>query len=421
MVRGFLFFVFVVFVFARTENLDGLAAIVQDEVVLKSEVWQQVSFVASSQSVDLYNNEEELSLLYDKVLGQIVDNLVLYDLAKKDSSLVLAELFIEEQLQKELSRQVGLVGSIKDLEKAYGEPLSVIRAKLRKQLRRTSLIEMFQSTLYPFASPSPENVSLFYKENEASFPVLGERVGFSVLEWPVTFQKEKEKEAFDFLLSLRDSVLLGESFALLASRHSDDIGSSGGGGSLGYTSRGTLFPEYEGAAFSLGVGEVSFPFRSPIGLHLVFLEDRLGEKIKTSHILKSLSISAVDIKNSKDSLASFLGELNVYNSVDVFDSLCVHHKVGQAVFQGVFNGFYVSDLPAFLTKVSLDSSGFSPLLLDGEKLYVARFFQKKPEETVSLQNSYYNLYTMTQNDLLINKLNALINNHAQKIYIQKFY
>ena len=52
-------------------------------------------------------------------------------------------------------------------------------------------------------------------------------------------------------------------------------------GGLGFFVRGALFPEYESVAFSLNIGDVSDPFKTEVGYHLVLLEDRVGEKIKT--------------------------------------------------------------------------------------------------------------------------------------------
>jgi len=418
--RFFILFL-VLFVFGGQETVDGIAAIVEEEFILKNEVLQQVFYIASAQKIDLYNNKKVLESLYESTLNQMVDGLILYDIAKKDTTLIIDEFLVEEKVQEEISRQVDLVGSVKDLEKTYGEPLSRIRAKLRKELKKTFLIEQLKGSLYPLSSPSPKDIQSFYEEYKDSLPLLPSRVDFSVLEWPVSFQKQKEDSIVVFLNKIRNSFLLGEDFSSLAFDYSDDLVSGKKGGSLGYTSRGTLFPEYESAAYGLEVGEVSFPFVSPIGYHLVFLEARLGEKIKTSHILKKVSIDDNDTQSSLSSFKFFLGENNVYNSVDTFDSLCVHFNPSEADFQGVFFGFPVSDLPSFLSDTKVDSFGFSSFITRNDKIYLARFFGSDKEGPVSLENYYLNLYDLTQNRILYNKITNLINTHSKKIHIQKFY
>ena len=273
--------------FLFSNKVDGVAATVQGEIILKSQVWEGVRFFSSSQNVNI-NNQAELEVLYEDVLNNLVDNLVLFDLASQDTSLYVDELLLETRLQEEINRQVGLAGSVVALEQYYGEPLSRVRGRVRKEMRRAFLVEQYQSTLFPFVMPSPDDVRVFYEQNKDSLPFLGARTDLSVLEWPVSLEEKKQDSLLVLLNGVRERFLLGEDFGDLVLIYSDDLGSKQNKGSLGYTSRGTLFPEYEAVAYSLDKGEVSQPFLSPFGGHLVLLEDRVGEKIRTSHILKVL-------------------------------------------------------------------------------------------------------------------------------------
>jgi peptidyl-prolyl cis-trans isomerase SurA len=66
----------------------------------------------------------------------------------------------------------------------------------------------------------------------------------------------------------------GEDFATLARAHSDDRGSAANGGELGWTSPGALVPQFEAEMNKLEPGQISQPFRSPFGWHIVQLIDR---------------------------------------------------------------------------------------------------------------------------------------------------
>lgn len=66
----------------------------------------------------------------------------------------------------------------------------------------------------------------------------------------------------------------GEDFATLARAHSDDPGSASNGGELGWTSPGALVPQFEEAMNKLEPGQISQPFQSPFGWHIVQLMDR---------------------------------------------------------------------------------------------------------------------------------------------------
>lgn len=66
----------------------------------------------------------------------------------------------------------------------------------------------------------------------------------------------------------------GDDFATLARAHSDDRGSAAKGGELGWTSPGALVPQFESEMNKLKLGQISQPFRSPFGWHIVQLIDR---------------------------------------------------------------------------------------------------------------------------------------------------
>lgn len=403
-------------------SVDGVLAVVENEVVLKSDVLQQSYMLASEKNIDPYTNRVAFEGLYDDVLNQMVDNLVLYDLASKDTNVVVLDQDVEERLGLEIKRRIEIAGSVSSLEKMFGESLSLIRSKLRFEIKKSMQIEFYTSSLAQSVFPGLSDVRFFYETFKDSLPVLEKRVSFSVFEWPVFVSENKKEETFSFLSSLKDSVVLGlSSFGVLAKKHSDDSGSAGNGGRLGYTLRGSLVPEYESVAYSLSSGEVSEPFLSPFGCHLVFLEDRVGEKINSSHILKTLVFDEKDFISASDSLSVFLGERFVYSNVNKFDSLCAHYNKKNKLFQGVFRDVPVSSLPAFLSFLSTGSVGFLDPFVNENKIYVVRVFGFLDSEKQTLENSYESLYNFTRSSLIEKEIIELINSHKKKIYTQTFY
>lgn len=85
----------------------------------------------------------------------------------------------------------------------------------------------------------------------------------------------------------RQEILAGASFAEVAARESADEGSRHIGGELGTFSRGQMVPEFEGAAFSLPIGEVSTPVASAYGFHLIEVQARDSLTATARHILIS--------------------------------------------------------------------------------------------------------------------------------------
>jgi len=76
------------------------------------------------------------------------------------------------------------------------------------------------------------------------------------------------------LIDVRDRILKGEDFSVLAKTLSDDPGSAVDGGDLGWTAPGTFVPEFDAALGRLTPNEISEPFRTQFGWHIVQLLER---------------------------------------------------------------------------------------------------------------------------------------------------
>ena len=89
-----------------------------------------------------------------------------------------------------------------------------------------------------------------------------------------------DAEALAFAQILHQRILDGEDFADLALRFSNDPGSGSQGGDLGWAGRGRYVPEFDEAAFSLEVGELSAPIKTTFGYHIIEVLERDDERPK---------------------------------------------------------------------------------------------------------------------------------------------
>lgn len=91
---------------------------------------------------------------------------------------------------------------------------------------------------------------------------------------------------------LRQRIIDGEDFALLAKEYSDDIGSAAEGGELGWTNPGQMVPEFEAAMASTDIGEISEPVRSEFGWHILEVTDRreqnMAEEMRKRQVMNYL-------------------------------------------------------------------------------------------------------------------------------------
>ncbi len=113
-----------------------------------------------------------------------------------------------------------------------------------------------------------------------------------------------------------------EEFALLAVDFSEDPGSGKNGGSLGTFGKGQMVPEFDAVAFKLKVGEISKPFRTSFGWHIVKCDSIIStkpgeEKVAASHILfmvKTSETTKNDLKKKAEAAAKLIAKKGIENA-----------------------------------------------------------------------------------------------------------
>ena len=120
-------------------------------------------------------------------------------------------------------------------------------------------------------------IEKYYNDHKAEYDVVKARhilIHVKGAPGPAPSGKPElsDAEALEKAKSIRDRLVKGEDFAMLASAESDDSSASNGG-SLGEFGKGMMVPPFEQAAFALKVGELSEPVKSPFGYHIIKVED----------------------------------------------------------------------------------------------------------------------------------------------------
>jgi peptidyl-prolyl cis-trans isomerase C len=92
-----------------------------------------------------------------------------------------------------------------------------------------------------------------------------------------------EEEALAKAQDIRKQLLAGGDFAAIAKAESDDTASAANGGSLGAASgRGKFVPQFDQAVFSLPVGQISEPVKTPYGYHIIRVDERSTKSFEDS-------------------------------------------------------------------------------------------------------------------------------------------
>jgi peptidyl-prolyl cis-trans isomerase D len=149
------------------------------------------------------------------------------------------------------------------------------------------------------AEVTPKEIENFYQNNQDKY---GQPKRIKVRHIMVKADAKETKaaeEAKKKAESIREEALKGD-FAQLAKKYSDDPGTKDKGGELGYIARGQVVPEFEEAAFSMKVGEISKVIQTPYGFHILRVDEIQEPKIEPLDKVKDQVLSTLRTRKSKE-------------------------------------------------------------------------------------------------------------------------
>ena len=280
--------IFLVYSLAFSQQvLDRVAAIVDDDVILESEITQGTYVLAMQLGIDPQKEPEKVKDLRKTVLDNFINEKLLLIKAEKDTILA-DEKTVESMLDQQIQTMQAQLGSEEALEEYFNMPISKIRRNYRKDIENNIRARMVREQKDMGVKISRREVINFYNSKKDSLPQQQEGVDISHILIIPKPGKEAKKKAREKIEIIQEKLKSGEKFADLARDFSDDPGSAKKGGDLGFVQRGDFVREFEQVAFSLKPGEISDIVESQYGFHIIQMIERRGEKIHVRHILASL-------------------------------------------------------------------------------------------------------------------------------------
>jgi len=261
------------------EVVDKIAAVVDNEIILKSEVDYQVKITAAQKKED-----PDTPGLEKEVLNQMIDEKLAYAQALLDSIQVS-----DDEVNSSIDRQIQYFeqqyGSQEKVEKIYGMSLEKIKRTLQDPVRKQLMVRKLEQKKFGDINVPRMEVEKFFNEYKDSIGVIPEKVQIAhIFIIPKVTEKAKEKYKAK-AEAILDSLKHGADFAKMAKKYSEDPGSASEGGDLGWVGKGVFYPQFEAAAFALKPGQISGVVESPVGFHIIQLIDKRGDKIHVRHIL----------------------------------------------------------------------------------------------------------------------------------------
>lgn len=295
----FLLLIFALGASAQQAVIDKVVGTVGGELVLLSEVEEQLSLMEAQ-------NGKMPEGTRCNIVDGIMTSKLLLNQAKLDS-VEVADEEVESQLNARIDRILSYMNNdVSQFEAYYGQSVSAIRDQFREDLRNQILTDRMRGQIMRDVKVTPSEVKdFFYNIPKDSLPYFNSEVEIGEIVYKPKVNAGERQKALDKLTALRVRVVEGgEDFGAIASKFSDDFGSARLSGDLGWTKRGQFVPEFEAVAYNMEQGEISEIVETEFGFHVIQTLERRGNSIHVRHILVKPQITDADLELAKAHLDS---------------------------------------------------------------------------------------------------------------------
>lgn len=278
--------------------IEGVVAIVGKNIILKSEVDEQFqafkrqNFAASEISECVVLEE----MLFQKLLVHHAEI----------DSVEVSDEEVEGNMDRRLDQLIMQMGGDKrKLEDYYNKSIPEIKEEMRVLMKEQLIAQRMQYNITDGIQITPNEVQEYYNSiPKDSLPLINTEIEVAqIVKYPEV-SRDAELEAIEKLNGLRERIQKGSSFASMAILYSEDPSSNKNGGEYKGIRRGQFVKEFESVAFNLKKGEVSTPFKTEYGYHIVQLLEKRGEELDLRHILIKPKLTQEDLVEAKNVLDS---------------------------------------------------------------------------------------------------------------------
>lgn len=290
-------------------KVDGVAVVVGKNIVLDSDI-EKFRIEVEQQT------EGKIKLTDCEMLEEIMTQKLLAHHAVVDS-IQVSDARVAEQVERTVSSFAQQLGGIDKAVEFYGfNDETDLRKELGVIQREQMLIQGERESITENVSVTPDEVRTYYKnlEAEGNLPEFGSEIEISQIVIYAKPSEEEIKRVVDKLNKLKSDIENGSSMNMKAILHSDDPAASGtgmgSGGAYSITRESGFVKEFKEVAFSLDEGQVSEPFKTDFGYHIVKVEKIKGQQIDLRHILIQPEIDDNKLKDAKETLEKLVDKLN---------------------------------------------------------------------------------------------------------------
>ena len=307
-----------------TENrikIDGVSSVIGDYVILDSDI-DKMLIEIESQGVS------SKSITRCELLGKLMEDKLYAHHAIQDS-IEVSDQEVYDYVDQSISYFVEQLGSVEKVLEFYKKPSEIsFRQELFEINKTQRLSSLMQASIVDDVEITPEEVRQFFESiPKLDLPVFGTELEISQIVIQPKVSEQEEKRIINQLLSFKSDVEeRGLSFSSKAILYSQDPGSRANGGK--YTlnrKRPRMVKDFRDVAFALQEGEISEPFKTDFGWHILVVDKIRGQEIDIRHILLTPKVDASDLdfaRKTIDTLRTRInaGEITFENAAFQFSS-----------------------------------------------------------------------------------------------------
>jgi len=290
---------------AQKVKIDGVGVVVGKNVVLDSDI--------AKFKLELENSSEGKIKISDcEMLEQLMLQKLLAHHAVIDS-ITVSDAEVNAQVERNIQYFSQEYGGVAKVVEAYGfNDIDDLKRELFKIEKENSLIQREQRSITEGIDVTPEEVRIYYNglKDKGELPEFPAEIQLAQLVINAEPSEAENERIEKKLRQIKKEIEDGSSIRMKAIINSDDPSVTQNGGNLGVITKETPFvKEFKEIAFSLDVGQISEPFKTIFGYHIVQLNAIKGNGRDVSHILMQPEIPQEKLNETKEKVEKIKQEV----------------------------------------------------------------------------------------------------------------
>ena len=299
-ILSFALLLFSVVIFAqKKQKVDGVAAVVGNYIVLDSDI-DLMYIELKSQGVDV----EKITRC--ELLGKQLEDKLFAHQAIQDS-IVVTDEEVNSFMDSQMNTMVEQLGSKEKLFEYYKKKDEEdFKSYFFEIIKMNKLTSQMQRKIVDDVTVTPDEVKQFFNKIPADqIPTIGAEIELSQIVVKPVVSKEDKQKTIDKLNEIRNDVINnGGSFYSKAVIYTEDEASISSGGYYKMNKKTQFVKEFKDVAFRLNEGEISEPFETEFGYHIIFVEKIIGQDIELRHIVMSPKVTTAATNEALEKIES---------------------------------------------------------------------------------------------------------------------